>query len=76
MEILKVEAGVKSLESKARGACSGTGGQNNDKRRRFMCIKRSWDRFIDPDTAEHKTSSFEKMNLQVADMIQEYPCIA
>ena len=33
------------------------------------CIKRSWDRFTDSDTAEHKISPFGKMNLQVADMI-------
>ena len=68
VEALEVEAGVKPLDLRREELAVRQAAKIMTKDEDSY-IKRSWDRFIDSDTTEHKISPFGKMNLQVADMI-------
>lgn len=67
VEALEVEAGVKPLELRREELAVRQAAKimmkENDS-----CIKVSWDRFMEKESAEQKISPFGKMNVQVADM--------
>ena len=67
IEALQVEAEVKPLEIRREELAIRQAARvmmkDNEE-----CIKKSWDRFVESETVEHKVSPFGKMSIQLADM--------
>ena len=64
IEALQVEAGVKPLEIRREELAIRQAARvmmkDNEE-----CIKKSWDRFLESETVEHKVSPFGKMSIQL-----------